>query len=263
MKQIVLKDEILEKTSKIEEEVKELRNDSKQSEDGIKESLNRINCYMVGITKNLEEVAFGIRNKANRKSFKELCEEWDWLEEISLKYFFELQNALEINGKEEVTKKLKNDINNVGFLKELEKEISENEFLKRRSHIILKAVERHKKGDYISSIPLLLAQIEGIFWDMGQAKGFVEKGENSTRKIDKNGNFILNKKKEPEKWQLRELAKELFGNHSKLATKSSEIYSERLRHMVLHGRKTDYDNDLNSTILVLMLLMLLQKIKRC
>ncbi len=97
-------------------------------------------------------------------------------------------------------------------------------FPEKRIEIIKEGFKYHRDKRYSISIPLLLPQVEGVLWDLGAKKGKVRKAYNSREK--KSGG----------EWELPELSKEIFPNDKFHKIIVREIYSEKFRHPVLHGR---------------------------
>jgi len=196
------------------------------------------------------------------EGFEEFEEEFGWLEAISMTYAFKLKDVLKQEGKEKVWEKLIEDLNDPEFLKEFKEDIRKVKLVDGRIHILNKGLEHHENKDYISSIPLLLSQIEGIIWDLGIYKKIVEPKPNSKYKIDINGNCVLDSRGKRIEWRLGEILQYMFGKKSKFVNHTEDnVYSKELRHPVLHGRQTDYNEAQNSTMLVLLLLTIIEKVK--
>ena len=196
------------------------------------------------------------------EGFDEFEREFGWLEAITMTYAFKLKDVLKAEGKEAVWDKLIEDLNDAEFLDEFSVEIEDVDLIKGRSHITEKALEHHKNKDYISSIPLILSQVEGMIWDLGIYKKVVEDQPNSKYKIDVNGRCVLDSRGKKIQWRFGELLQYMFGKESKLANHTEEnVYSKELRHPILHGRQTDYGDAQNSTMLVLLLYTIVEKVK--
>lgn len=194
------------------------------------------------------------------EGFREFQKEFGWMELITMSYAMELKNKLKEGNKEAVWQKLNSDFGDSEFLNEFIEEMKKKDLFRKRIKIISKALEHHKNRDYISSIPLLLSQTEGIIWDLGIKEGLIENKDNSKILIDKKGNVILDKNNKPIESDLGNLLIKLFGNKSKLKEHASKnVYSKDLRHPILHGRKIDYDNQDTSTMLIIVLFMLMEK----
>ena len=228
------------------------------------EPIRRIQLLSQVITTSLRPLIEFMKN-FDYEGWEEFLEEFGWIEAISMSYASELKEKLKQYDKEEVWRQLIDDFKNEDLLNELIGEIKSNNLISKREKILSKAIYHHKHGDYISSIPLLLAQIEGTLWDIGIEKGLIENKPNSTNLIDKKGNLILDKNKngKPIKCSLGELIIKLFGNTSKFGEHiKTNVYSKDFRHPILHGREINYGDEQRSTMLLLMLFVLLEKTKR-
>jgi len=196
------------------------------------------------------------------EGFEEFEKKFGWLEVISMAYAFKLKDVLNSEGEKAVWDKLIQDLNDAEFLDGFSKEIATIDLTKGRSHIISKALEHHNNQDFISSVPLLLSQIEGIIWDLGIYKKIVEDNPNSRYKNDINGNCVLDSRGKKIEWRFGELLQYMFGKDSKLVNHTEEnVYSKELRHPVLHGRQTDYNYAQKSTMLILLLYTIIEKVK--
>lgn len=214
---------------------------------------------------NLEELISPIvelTKNIDYSSFEKFGEEFGWLEFISISYALKLEKVLKQEGEKKVWQKLIEDLNNPGLIKTFSEDIAKVKLIEERLHLLNKALEHHKNKDYISAIPLLLSQIEGIIWDLGAYKKIVEPKLNSQYKIDINGNCVLDSRGKRIEWRLGEILQYLFGKKSKLVNHTKEnVYSKELRHPVLHGRRTDYNEPQDSTMLVLLLLTIIERVK--
>lgn len=120
----------------------------------------------------------------------------------------------------------------------------------KRAIFIEKAFKHHKSGDYISSIPIMIIQIDGIFRDLTQKELF---STNKSRKaaswlleMETNGMMGLNH------FILEPLKNEkYFGNNFENALKFPEIVS---RNRILHGEDLHYYSELNSYKVISLLL---------
>lgn len=142
--------------------------------------------------------------------------------------------------------------NEYKFSKLYSNEFSENDFFKDRSKLIQKGLEHFEKKDYISSIPLLLSQFEGIVWEYGERKDIIYYSDGWHYKRENNKQIKFNDAYEM-----------LFNNFSSKFIKgiSEEIYHRVFRHQILHGKDKDYDKPENNFILVFVLFLTLYYIK--
>jgi hypothetical protein len=114
----------------------------------------------------------------------------------------------------------------------------------RRAELVKKAVKHHNDGAYEASVPIILAQVEGITQDLSGRPFFSKKGT-AIHLTDDTTIAGL-----PEALQPLRL---LFSEDMR----ASGITGELSRHGILHGRELGYDTLVNSTkVLVLMLAIL-------
>ena len=139
-----------------------------------------------------------------------------------------------------------------------------NKLISKREHIISTAITHHKNGDYISSIPLLLSQIEGVLWDYGVEKNKIKNEFNSRTIIDGNGKEILDENtKKPKQANLQLLLTLVFEGKSKFKEQLRDnVYTPNFRNPILHGREISYADEQRSVWLLLLLFTLIGKTKR-
>ncbi len=250
----------MKETDRIRKKLPIIPGNLKRYESAIRQFEQKTGHFRIqAITRHYSEsIAKIIEITEKSEKFDDFYEEFGWLEVISLSYASELENILISEGKEKVWEELnENIIKNV-----YDDRFLEVNLIRKRKHIISKALEHHINKDYISSIPLLLSQIEGIIWDLGVYKKFVEDKPNSNYKIEDNGNYALDINDEKVKWRLGEILKYMFGKDSKLVEHSEKnVYSRKLRHPILHGRKIDYNDEQTSTSLLWFLITIVYKVK--
>lgn len=198
--------------------------------------------------KNLNSKIFSFVDKI--KELKDLYEEIGWIEFLPLPYLFELNEIYETEKIDGVYKKLQEDFG-TDISSDFETMLDSKDFVVKRKELINNAINKHEKSDYISSIPLLLIQIEGLTWDYGQHKGLVKDSENSEELTFK-----------PKyKSKLKSLFEEIFGE-SKLSEHFKDgVYVKNLRHKIIHGRECEYSNELTSLLLIILLFTILEAIK--
>lgn len=221
----------------------------------ITESLNR---SIFPILETLKNVDF--------ESFEKYYEEFGWIESISITYANELQKKLKEKGHDEVWNQLIKEVSDEGFIKELNVDISKNELMSKRGKILSRALEHHQNKDYISSIPLLLSQIEGTLWDIGVGMKKIKDEPNSTIQLNDKGEVQVwesgPKKGEPMQIKLGDLLAQIFSKDSKFKEHAKDkVYTKEFRNPIHHGRKINYDDEKRSAMLILMLHVLLHKIQ--
>ncbi|MBN2101988.1 MAG: hypothetical protein JW716_03905 [Candidatus Aenigmarchaeota archaeon] len=229
--------------------------------EALTEPFKRMQLLSQSIAQSLKPLT-EIAKNFDFKGWEEFLKEFGWIEAISMSYASELKDKLKASGKEEVWKQLISDFEDDKLLNELISKVRTDKIIKAREKILEKAIQHHKNKDYISSIPLLLSQIEGILWDIGINQGLIENKFNSKNLIDVKGNLILGKNGKPIECSLGELIIKIFNNSSKFGEHTkSNVYSKDFRHPILHGREINYDNEQRSTMLLLMLFVLIEKDK--
>lgn len=118
-------------------------------------------------------------------------------------------------------------------------EVHLSEAYPNRSHLLMEAFWAHRSGNYALSIPVLLAQADGIFYDRCEGKLFFEKkGKKTIRDFSS------------------KVAGKFFQAHVHPLTVDTPLwmhskglnstFSGLNRHQVLHGMKVDYNTELNS-----------------
>lgn len=116
-----------------------------------------------------------------------------------------------------------------------------------RSRLIAKAVSLHEKEEYAGSIPIILAQMEGIIIDMTGDKQKLfyspKNPEHLEDTVTLPGHHL----------GLKTLSKIMSGSMN--GTKST---GKLLRHGIMHGRELGYDTKLNSTKVLVALLAVIE-----
>ncbi|MCL4857437.1 MAG: hypothetical protein KJZ55_09255, partial [Flavobacteriales bacterium] len=106
-----------------------------------------------------------------------------------------------------------------------------------REKIIKTAIKQHFKSDYISSITILLTQVDGLFFDVTKKKYFSKDRSSEIKKF----NII--------KSGLVDLLIKPFKEYTAINASEEYLhdYPVKLnRHEILHGAVTDFDTELNS-----------------
>lgn len=213
----------------------------------ITEPIRRINAVAKSYHSTLNQIVEAVKDI----DFETIEQEAGWMELLAVPYLIELSK------KGDLWKQLIRDFHDSEFLKEFRKDLGSKKVFDKRMHILNRAIDHHGSKDYVSSVPLLLAQIEGIIWDFGVEEKFLDAHENSRARVDTNGNPVLDKNGDPVKMQFGEVLSRVFGDHQQLQSHASEkVYSAELRNPVLHGRTVNYDDEKTSTMLMIFLTML-------
>jgi hypothetical protein len=220
----------------------------------------RLQAVLNNFAINTSAIFDAIKN-IDYKGLKEFHEEFGWAEILPLAYAMDLKEVLKNKGKEAVWQQFIEDFRDDEVIKELLGEVSKHKIISKRNIIISKALNHHKNKDYISSIPLLLSQIEGILWDYGIEKKKIKDEFNCQILIDENGNEIIdNKLNKPKKAELQQLLTLVFDGESKFKEELRDnVYTSNFRNPILHGREINYGEEQRSVWLLLLLFTLLDK----
>lgn len=146
------------------------------------------------------------------------------------------------------------------FFEEMKGYFEQSTVLKRRWHIIEEALDSHHSRKYSTSIPTLLAQVEGVFTDALVLKGLVvrikgklyAKDGNGNPKLDKNGKRI----------QLHGLGQKVQNSdlrNEDILQGLAEFFVDYVvpeRNDIMHGNHTAYDKAKLSVQLILNLYLL-------
>ncbi|MFA4930395.1 MAG: hypothetical protein WC570_00810 [Patescibacteria group bacterium] len=130
----------------------------------------------------------------------------------------------------------------------------------KRKHIINKAVQAHFDTNFILSIPVLLTQIDGLFFEIHisvpkDIKGYTAICDECMTKLCKE----CAKKNQRQKPTIRNIIQYLskkeneFTNNKVLFDVIEDVFGE-FRNDILHGRKIDYANKELSSRLILILM---------
>jgi hypothetical protein len=115
----------------------------------------------------------------------------------------------------------------------------------QRYLIIKKALQAHRRGDFELSIPVILTQIEGLFYDLTDkeifSKGRGKLKENTAK------TWVNSKENDTIAFMLAILEPLRENDNLSASFKDSEKFPNALnRNKILHGRDINYPNELNS-----------------
>lgn len=162
---------------------------------------------------------------------------------ISSREIIEIKN---INYRPALTRRLGLITRSDEFSKEIER-LFNTPRLRKRSRVIQQALKAHQKRQYYLSIPVFIAQTEGIFTDLLIIKKLAYKRKNQTITKDKNSKLLsLSRKVDHAQGQFK-------NNFQKTAV---EIVLKRYvnkRNAILHGEKSNYGSFELSTKTLLLL----------
>lgn len=211
-----------------------------------------------------------IRKGANRyekitrdPKYRQFKKNWEWLVYINIPEWFRLFRIYKRKGNRGVWKSLNGlfrDKKNANYYL---KHISTSKYFKNKLKIIEKALKAHRNKDFELSIPTILPITEGIIWEVAQKKGIIEDKLNSKKLLTTINHYRTG----TELSSVNPLIENLLGNKVVINFFKREIYSEKLRHMILHGRniykkKIRYINEDISTKLFLFLLVLYSELDK-
>lgn len=217
--------------------VSTLANSLAQYQKSINESVSRLAKAFYELSRFLEEPEF--------KDF-----EYNWLIFLPIDVMRQLYEMHKMGKDNEVKQLLIRASKNNGYLDQFTEEMKISSLFKPRIAIIQDAINAHKTGRYSLSIPVFLAQIEGILWDIAEKEN-IARGTKITKKSGKKVE-VTSAKQLVKDTRLRDLMSETVANYF-----LNEVYIENFRHGVLHGRNVDYDKEENSMNLLLFIRALL------
>ncbi len=113
-----------------------------------------------------------------------------------------------------------------------------------RPRLLNLAYNDHKQGRYYASIPVVLAQIDGLCYDTNEKSFF-----------DKKSSLIIKNTVAAHETGLQRLSKKISKGNGEIKTRTDPL-SFPYRHGILHGRELAYDNELVSTKCFFMLFAL-------
>ncbi len=176
--------------------------------------------------------------------FKEF--EFNWLTFLPVDQMLNLLNLHKEGKDEEIKQMLIRVSQDRSYLDKFKKDISGIQLITHRMPILTKALDAHADKKYELSIPCLLAQIEGILWDIAVDNHIAFGTRIITRRgrtTDSKGAYNL-----VAHTQMYNLMSDTLADFF-----LDKIYTQSYRHWILHGRKTDYANADGSMKLVMLL----------
>lgn len=195
------------------------------------------------------ETFFKISKVLEEPEFKTF--EYNWLGFLPIDQTIELYKMHKAGKDKEIEQTLVGLTEDEEYLEGFMNEVKTSDVFEPRTFIIQDAMDAHKEGKYSLSVPVLLAQIEGILWAYAEKKG-VKFGDKIVTKDGKK------KKLESAKLLLREtkVKDQLY----KYITQEflDKIYVKKFRHGILHGRIIEYNTEKNSMKLLLFLRALIE-----
>ena len=182
--------------------------------------------------------------------------EFNWLSFLTFDQMLVLLKMHKEGKDEEIRTMLMKVARNQAFLKNFLNELSNISIFKPRLHVLEDSMKAHIDGKFTLSIPSLLAQIEGVLWDIARKNGFAigkttiitNQGKREVKSayplIQDTGMYYL-------------MADELAGFFL------CEVYTDTFRHAILHGRDPYYAKEEDSMKLIMLLRTLAEIAKNC
>jgi hypothetical protein len=159
-----------------------------------------------------------------------------------------------------ITNKLAYITRSKRFETQLEHLFQQSPVLRRRWKIVARALDRHRERDYLMSVPVLLAQVEGIIGDALILRELILRKGHKLYVKDSNGKLKLNSKGKPiEVRGMHSLIDNSDFQQHPVLQKVAELITAQLvddRNPILHGRRTSYGTAKLSVQTLLLLLVL-------
>lgn len=208
-----------------------------QYQEAINKSVSQLTKAFYELSKFLEEPEF--------KDF-----EYNWLIFLPIDAMRQLYEMHKMGKDNEVKQLLIQASKDKEYLDRFNGEMNASSLFKPRIAIIQDAINAHKAGKYSLSIPVFLAQIEGVLWDYAEKESIAA----GTEIIKKSGEKVKVTSAKPlvKDTRLRDLMSEYVANYF-----LDKVYIEEFRHGILHGRDVDYNKEENSMKLLLFIRALL------
>lgn len=205
----------------------------------------------------------------NLEKIKKLEKEYPWMESLldfwEIGTAFKLGDALDETTRDKFWEEIYNSSKEKNFEDNFYNLLKQFSIKEDRKKIILEGYKNHKERNFISSVSILSPQIEGIIWEIGVNKKLVEDKENSSNVLAIDGKVIEKIKGNKEaKWDLDSLLSHLFdkGENSRnfiYTNQNEESFYKKIRSPIAHGRKVDFDTKENSSVCILLILVILIK----
>jgi len=202
----------------------------------------------------MQKTLKAIKDFQQKPIYKEF--EFNWLTFLTLDQMLTLLGMHKKGKDEEIKKMLMIVTRNESFFKNFLKDLSGIPIFKPRLRVLKEGLRAHVDGRFALSIPCMLAQIEGILWDIAYKKGFAVGTTIITSKgkqVSVKGAYLL-----VDQTPLYDLMTDYLAEFF-----LQKIYTHKFRHSVLHGRNPNYDNAEDSMKLVMLLRALSEIGKNC
>ena len=182
--------------------------------------------------------------------------EFNWLTFLTFDQMLALLKMHKEGNDKDIRKMLIRVSKNKTFLQNFKEELSGIPIFQPRLHVLKETLEAHVDGKFALSIPSMLAQIEGILWDIATKKGFAIGtciiDPQGKRKPVKSVSPVVSET--PLYYLMTDYLAEFFLH---------KIYTHNFRHAILHGRNPNYDKAEDSMKLIMLLRTLMEIGKNC
>ena len=164
-----------------------------------------------------------------------------------------------------VTNRLAAETRSEEFERWLEEEMTGSEVLAHRWEAVRQALAAHRRREYLLSIPVLLAQVEGIVGDALVLKNRATADGHKLYRLGADGAVDLNKKEKPV--ELRGVSQLLdhsdFGEQTALEEAVAFLTNSLIpwRNGIMHGRNASYGKAKLSVQALLMVLLLSAEVR--
>lgn len=187
-------------------------------------------------TRLLGQVAEQVR-EMETPEFKTFNMEFGWLGFMPDAVMWTFYRKHKASGWEAAWKEAETWFDTTEKVEELKTRFRESSLIHPRLHVIERGLQRHLAGDFVSSVSILFPQVEGLIWDIGMKMGLVDSSSpNSVFRLDGRGNVMKGRKGNPVGWGLHDLVSAIWDYPPFVMRFKERVYSDVLRHPLLHGR---------------------------
>jgi len=202
----------------------------------------------------LRETLKKIEDFKQKPIYKEF--EFNWLTFLSFDQMLKLLEMHKKGKDEEIRSMLMRVAKNQAFLRKFLNELSSISIFQPRLHVLEDAMKAHVDGKFTLSIPCILAQIEGVLWDIANKKGFAI----GTTIVPIQGKKRAVKSAYP---LVHETDMYYLMTDDLAEFFLQEVYTHAFRHAILHGREPNYGKEEDSMKLIMLIRALAEIAKNC
>ena len=177
---------------------------------------------------------FGARREREKSVLRQMVKEGWFIHPLLLPFLPQIDSFLEEDS-DEIQRIMGHFFS--AQANDIEKQLKESYF--NRSQIFEEAFEAHREAKYCLSVPVLLAQCDGLVHDQfGKSLFMLQERKTVVEEINRTTPDILRLFADPDTWEEMSL---WLAKHQR-----SEHLNDLNRHKVLHGECTDYNTETNS-----------------